>query len=267
MRRRLFTAAALALGTLVAPLGARAQAKEWDKIRIAIEGAYPPFSEVTPSGELKGFDVDIAKALCEEMKAECVLIAQDWDGIIPALLAHKYDAIVASMSITEERKQKVNFTNKYYFTPGQFIAKKGSIADISPEAMKGKKVGVQRATIHDRYLTETYGDAVEIVRYATQDEAYLDLASGRVDALLADSLAVKLGFLDTERGKDFARVGPPLTDPRWWGEGAGIPVRKQDGDLREQLNAAIEAIRKNGTWEQIKQKYFGDLDIWGEQTS
>ena len=175
-------------------------------------------------------------------------------------------AIIASMSITKERKQKVDFTNKYYFTPGQFVAKKGSIADISPEAMKGKKVGVQRATIHDRYLTETYGDSVEIVRYATQDEAYLDLASGRVDALLADMLVVKLGFLNTERGKDFAHVGPPLTDPRWWGQGAGIAVRKQDGDLREKLNAAIDAIRKNGTWEQIKQKYFGDLDIWGEQT-
>ena len=263
MRRILATAAA----AVVMLAAVAAEAKEWTKIRFGVEGAYPPFSEVGPDGQLKGFDIDIANALCAEMKAECTLVPQDWDGIIPALLARKYDAIIASMSITEERKQKVDFTNKYYFTPGQFVAKNGSIADISPEAMKGKKVGVQRATIHDRYLTETYGDSVEIVRYATQDEAYLDLASGRVDALLADMLVVKLGFLNTERGKDFAHVGPPLTDPRWWGQGAGIAVRKQDGDLREKLNAAIDAIRKNGTWEQIKQKYLGDLDIWGEQTS
>jgi arginine/ornithine transport system substrate-binding protein len=263
MRRILATAAA----AVVMLAAVAAEAKEWTKIRFGVEGAYPPFSEVGTDGQLKGFDIDIANALCAEMKAECTLVPQDWDGIIPALLARKYDAIIASMSITEERKQKVDFTNKYYFTPGQFVAKKGSIADISPEAMKGKRVGVQRATIHDRYLTETYGDSVEIVRYATQDEAYLDLASGRVDALLADTLVVKLGFLNTERGKDFAHVGPPLTDPRWWGQGAGIAVRKQDGDLREKLNAAIDAIRKNGTWEQIKQKYFGDLDIWGEQTS
>ena len=241
--RRIVAATAAAVVMLAA---VAADAKEWTKIRFGVEGAYPPFSEVSPDGQLKGFDIDIANALCAEMKAECTLVQQDWDGIIPALLARKYDAIIASMSITEERKQKV---------------------DISPEAMKGKKVGVQRATIHDRFLTETYGDAIEIVRYASQDEAYLDLASGRVDALVVDSLAVKLGFLDTERGKDFALAGPPLSDPRWWGQGAGIAVRKQDGDLREQLNAAIAAIRQNGTWEKLKQQYFGDIDIWGEPTS
>jgi arginine/ornithine transport system substrate-binding protein len=262
--RRIVAATAAAVVMLAA---VAADAKEWTKIRFGVEGAYPPFSEVSPDGQLKGFDIDIAMALCAEMKAECTLVQQDWDGIIPALLARKYDAIIASMSITEERKQKVDFTDKYYFTPGQFAAKKGSITDISPEALKGKKVGVQRATIHDRFLSETYGDAVEIVRYATQDEAYLDLASGRVDALVVDSLAVKLGFLDTERGKDYALAGPPLSDPRWWGQGAGIAVRKQDGDLREQLNAAIAAIRQNGTWEKLKQQYFGDIDIWGEPTS
>ncbi len=152
-----------------------AQAKEWQKIRIAVEGAYPPFSFVTPEGEMAGFDIDIAKALVAAMGREVELVVQDWDGIIPALLARKYDAIVASMMITENRKKKVAFTNKYYNTPAKFVCKKGMMNEFSRERIKGKKVGVQRGTVHDDYLTDNYGQDVEIKRYATQDEAYLDL--------------------------------------------------------------------------------------------
>ena len=184
------------------------------------------------------------------------------DGIIPALLARKYDAIIASMSITEERKQKVDFTNKYYFTPGRFAAKKGSITDISPEAMKGKKVGVQRATIHDRFLTETYGDAIEIVRYATQDEAYLDLASGRVDALVVDSLAGEAG-LPRHRAGQGLRPGQAHPSATRAG-GARVPASpcaNRTVTCAEQLNVAIAAIRQKAAWEKLKQQYFGDIDI------
>ena len=153
-------------------------ANEWDKIRIGVEGAYPPFSWVEKDGTLKGFDIDIAKALCEEIGAECVLVPQDWDGIIPSLLARKYDAIIASMSITEERKKKVAFSEKYYNTPAKFARKKGSGITISKEGMKGKTVGVQRATIHDNFITAEFGDSVEIKRYGSQDEAYLDAIAG-----------------------------------------------------------------------------------------
>ena len=250
----------VAAGLLV--LAGGAQAKDWTKVRIGVEGAYPPFSSIAPDGSLVGFDIDIAMALCAEMKAECTLVAQDWDGIIPALLAKKYDAIVASMSITEERKQKVDFTNKYYQTPARFVAKTGTIADISKEALAGKKVGVQRATIHDSFLTDNFGDAVEVVRYGTQDEANLDLVAGRVDLLLADSVALNEGLLKTDQGKDFAFVGPAYTDPKWFGPGAGIAIRKSDNDLRDQLNAAIDAIRANGTWDKIAAKYF-DFDVYG----
>src|SRR3546814_8145784 len=127
---------------------------DWKKVRIGVEGAYPPFSEVTPDGKLVGFDIDIANALCEEMKVECELITQDWDGIIPALQARKYDAIIASMSITEERKEKVDFTKKYYNTPAKFGRKKGSGLEITEEGLKGQMVGVQRATIHDNFVTD-----------------------------------------------------------------------------------------------------------------
>lgn len=239
------------------------QANEWKKVRIGVEGAYPPFSYVQPDGQLAGFDIDIAKALCEAMGAECVLVAQDWDGIIPALLAKKYDAIIASMSITEERKQKVDFSNKYYQTPAKFIMKVGAMTEFSRDAIKGKKVGVQRATIHDRYLTDNYGQDVEVVRYGSQDEAYLDLTAGRVDMLLADSVALSDGFLKKPEGKDYQFIGPDLSDPKWFGEGAGIAIRKGETDLAEKFNKAIDTIRANGTYKQIQDKYF-DFNVFGE---
>ncbi|MGD1878098.1 MAG: ABC transporter substrate-binding protein [Kiloniellaceae bacterium] len=256
--------AALALGaTLGAPLGVgQADAKEWKKVRIGVEGAYPPFSEVTPEGKLIGFDIDIANALCDEMKVECELITQDWDGIIPALQARKYDAIIASMSITPERKEKVDFTNKYYNTPAKFVRKKGSGIEITKEGMKGKAVGVQRATIHDNFVTQVFGDTVEVKRYASQDEAYLDMVAGRVDLLLADSVAMDGGFIQTDAGKDFEFVGPDFSDPQYFGEGAGIALRKGEEDLRAMFNKAIEAIRANGTYDSIQKKYF-DYDVYG----
>ncbi len=240
-----------------------AMAKEWKKVRIGVEGAYPPFSYVKPDGELAGFDIDIAKALGVAMGAEVTLVAQDWDGIIPALLARKYDAIIASMSITEERKKKVAFSNKYYNTPAKFICKKGSIPTFSKEAIKGKTVGVQRATIHDKYLTDVYGKDVEIKRYGSQDEAYLDLVAGRVDMLLADSIALSDGFLKKEEGKDYTFIGPDLSDPKWFGAGAGIAIRKGDQDLAEQFNKAIDTIRANGTYKAIQDSYF-DFNVYGE---
>lgn len=245
----------LAAGTL--------QAKDWNKVRIGVEGAYPPFSYVTPSGELAGFDIDIAKALGTAMGAEVELVAQDWDGIIPALLAKKYDAIIASMSITEERKQKVAFAGKYYQTPAKFICKKGTMTEFSKDNIKGKKVGVQRATIHDNYLTDNYGKDVEVVRYGTQDEAYLDLVAGRVDLLLADSVALSDGFLKKPEGKDYQFIGPDLTDKKWFGDGAGIAIRKEDQDLVEKFNQAILKIRADGTYKAIQDKYF-DFNVYGE---
>ncbi|NIA72220.1 ABC transporter substrate-binding protein [Pelagibius litoralis] len=248
--------AALAMGAV------QADAKDWKKVRIGVEGAYPPFSEVTPDGKLIGFDIDIANALCDQMKVECELVTQDWDGIIPSLQARKYDAIIASMSITPERKEKVDFTNKYYQTPAKFVRKQGSGIEITKESLKGKAVGVQRATIHDNFVTEVYGEAVEVKRYGTQDEAYLDMVAGRIDLLLADSIALEDGFLKTDSGKDYEFVGPDFTDPKYFGDGAGIALRKNEDELREMFNAAIDAIRANGTYKSIQDKYF-DFNVYG----
>ena len=239
------------------------QAKDLTKVRVAIEGAYPPFSQVTPEGELIGFDVDIAKALCEAMGAEPILVTQDWDGMIPGLKARKYDTIIASMSITEERLKQVDFSNKYYQTPAKFMAKKGLIPVFSKDALKGKTVGVQRETIHDKYLTDVYGKDVEIKRYGSLDEAYLDVDAGRVDILMADSVALTDGFLSQDKGADYEFIGPDMVDPKWFGPGIGAVVRKGDTELKEKLNAAIDTIRANGTYEKIQNKYF-DFNVFGE---
>ena len=238
-------------------------AADWKKVRIGTEGAYPPFNFVDKNGELKGFDIDIARALCEEMGVEYEFVIQDWDGIIPGLLAKKYDAIIASMSITEERKQKVDFTQKYYLTPARFVTKKGAGIEISKAGLKGKTVGVQRATIHENFLRDNFGDAVDIKSYATQDEANMDLVAGRVDLVIADATVLLGGFLETDAGKDYEFVGPGYTDAKWFGEGIGIAIRKEDDSLRQMFNDAIKAIREKGIYQKINAEYF-DFDVYGD---
>ena len=251
---------------LVAALAATAttgvaQAKEWKTVRFGIEGAYPPFSWTEADGSLKGFDVDMANALCTEMQVQCKIVAQDWDGIIPSLLARKYDAIIAAMSITEERKKKIDFTGKYALIPNKFIAKKG--AGLNFDDLSGQKIAVQRATPHDIYLTGNYGDTVEIVRYGSFDEAYLDLANGRVVAVLGDASALEEGVLNKAGGEAYEFVGPSLTDPKWFGEGFGIALRKQDKDLTKKLDAAILSLREKGIYQDIAAKYF-NYDVYGQ---
>ncbi|WP_166434224.1 ABC transporter substrate-binding protein [Vibrio viridaestus] len=239
------------------------QAKDWKVVRFGTEGAYPPFSWTEADGSLKGFDVDMANALCAQMQVKCKIVQQDWDGIIPSLLARKYDAIIAAMSITEERKKKVDFTDKYALIPNKFIAKKGTKLEFTKEGLKGVKIGVQRATTHDQYLTDNYGDSVDIVRYGSFDEAYLDLANGRIDAVLGDASALEEGVLNKEGGDNYEFVGPSLTDPKWFGDGFGIATRKQDKELTAKLNDAIKALRENGEYKKIEAKYF-NYDVYGD---
>jgi arginine/ornithine transport system substrate-binding protein len=249
----------LALGASTAAL---AQAPDWAKVRIGVEGAYPPFSEVGADGKLKGFDIDIALALCAEIKAECTLVQQDWDGMIPALQARKFDAIIASMAITDERRKVVNFTEKYQSTPARMIARSSVKLEATPAGLKGRKLGVQRSTSHDRYLTEFYKDS-EIVRYAKTDDMFLDLAAGRIDVAMADSVALDMGFLKQPAGKGFGFFGPAFSDTKYFGYGAGIAVRKADTALQDRFNAAIKAIRANGVYKKVQDKYFS-FDVYGE---
>ena len=248
------------VGVAIVTLAATASAEKM-KIKMGTEGAYPPFNSIDASGKLVGFDIDIGDALCAAMNADCEWVTQDWDGIIPALLAKKFDTILASMSITEERKKKIAFTGKYYLTPGKFVRMKGSGIEITKASMKGKVVGVQSATIHENFLRGEYADVVEIKAYGKQDEANLDFGSGRVDLLLADSVAL-LNFLNSDAGKKAEYVGPDFSDPKYYGIGAGIGVRKEDTELLNALNKAIEQILSDGTYKKINAKYF-DFDVYG----
>jgi lysine-arginine-ornithine-binding protein len=260
--RRLATV--LMAAAALAVLATGAQAQDMRKVKIGTEGAYPPFNSIDPSGELVGFDIDIAKALCDAANFECEFVVQDWDGIIPGLIAKKYDAIVASMSITDKRREVVDFTERYYLTPAKFIAAEGSDFDFSPEGLAGKAIGVQRATTHENFVRAKFPDA-DVRPYATQDEANADLVSGRVDLVMADSTALSDGFLKTDAGQGFAFVGPDYYDPEYHGEGAGIAIRKGEDDLRALFNEAIEKIRADGTYQAINDKYF-DFDVYGPTT-
>lgn len=228
-------------------------------VRMGTEGAYPPFNNINEEGKLVGFDIEIGDALCDAMDVTCEWVTSDWDGIIPALLAKKFDTIMASMSITEERKEKIAFTDKYYTSPVRFIRRKGT--DHTPEDISGAVVGVQSATVSENLVSGRFPDA-QIKTYAEQEQANLDLASGRVDLVAADAF-VLIDFVESEAGNDVEFVGPSFTDEEYLGEGIGIGVRKEDEELREMLNDAIRQIREDGTYQKINAKYF-DFDVYGD---
>jgi arginine/ornithine transport system substrate-binding protein len=251
---------ALAL-SLLSPLSMADEAKP---VRIGIEAAYPPFAMKTPEGAITGFDYDIGNALCAEMQVKCVWIEQEFDGLIPALKVRKFDAVLSSLNITPERLKSVDFTNKYYATPARLAMKTGTVLNDPLVDLKGKKVGVQRASIYDRYATEFYAPAgIEVVRYSSQNEIFLDLTAGRVDATLADVVNIDDGFLKTDAGKGFALVGPDYTEAKYFGDGVGIAVRKGDKAMAERFNKAIAAIRANGKYQEVQNKYF-QFNVYGE---
>ncbi len=258
--KRVFTIALIVALFATMALALPAMAKT---VKVGTEGAYPPFNLVDDKGELQGFDIDIAKALCKAENLDCEFVVVDWDGLIPALLAKKIDCIIASMSITDERRQKVDFSNKYYTSPGSFMAKKGAFTEINKDILKGKTVGVQRATIHENFIRDNFTDVVDIKAYTTQDEANMDLTAGRVDLVFADKLVLLGGFIQTDAGKDYEFVGPAYTDLKWFGEGIGIAVRKDDAELKDAFNKGIEAIRASGEYATINKKYF-DFDLFGD---
>lgn len=250
------TVRALAAATTILFAGAA----HAETLKVCAEGAYPPFSLTTESGDLEGFDIDIANAICDEAGMTCEITATEWDGIIPALLEQKCDAIIASMSITPERKERIDFSEKYYNTPAKFVARDDTDLVDTPEGLADAVVGVQRGSTHQDYMEAKFPD-VELKLYGTQDEVYLDLQSGRLDAIMQDSIAADDGFLKTPAGEGYAFLGDSHNVPEIHGEGAGIGVRKEDTELRDKLSAAIVALRENGKYKEINDKYF-DFDIY-----
>ena len=255
MKSPITTLAAAAFAASL-PLGAAAE------LRLGLDSApYPPFYEAGPSGEFDGWEIEIGEALCAAMGEECEWVGVAWDGLIPALGANKIDAIVGSMSITEERMKTIDFSDKYYNTPAAIVAAKSSDISGDPASLEGKIVGVQVATTHQNYVQQNYeGVAGQVKTYQNFDEHNQDLVSGRVDAVVGDSLAFD-AFLQSPEGQDF-EIRDTLIDPAVFGQGVGAGVRKGDDELRERFNAAIAQIREDGTYDEISKKYF-DFDIYG----
>ena len=244
---------------VLAACATMAQAKD---LKVAIDPTYEPFTYKTADGKPTGFDVDIASAICAEIKRNCVFVEQVWDSMIPGLQARKYDAIVSSMSITEERKRVVEFSDRYYKTPSAIVVKKGT-AYTGPASLKGKRIGVLKGSTQEKWaMGELTPAGVTVVPYEAQDQVYLDINAGRLDGTVADKVEVNGGFLRKPEGKAYGYVGPDQYDVKYYGEGIGIPVRKGQKQLLGEINAAIKTIRSNGTYDTIAKKYF-DFDPYG----
>jgi len=236
---------------------------ELPELKVAIDPTYEPFTFKTSDGKPTGFDVDIAEALCNEIKRKCVYVEQVWDSMIPGLQAKKYDVIISSMSITDDRKKVVDFTDKYYNTPSRIVVK-SETAFTDLNSLKGKKIGVLKGSTQEKYaMGDLKPVGVKLVPYEAQDQVYLDIKSGRLDGTVADSVEVTGGFLSKPEGQGYGFVGPVLNDVKYYGYGVGIALRQGETGLRDELNAAIKAIRANGVYETVSKKYF-DFDVYGE---
>jgi polar amino acid transport system substrate-binding protein len=250
----LCVAAALASGS--------SEAKEWKTVRFGTDATYAPFESVTPKGDIVGFEVDYGMALCAHLKLTCTFQNQDWDGIIPALLANKYDVIMSSMNITPARKQKVIFSDMYYATPPVWVGPasfKGD--DVSPEAMKGKTIGVQSSTVHANYLEKFYKDS-DIKLYPSTDEHNLDLVNGRIDFVVADELA-ETDYIE-KKGNGCCKIIKQIARiPDIHGPGVGAAFRPEDTELRDMFNKAIADLDADGTFKKLEAKYF-KIDIRGK---
>ena len=254
-----------------------AYAGDWSKIKIGTEGAYPPWNGTNAAGELEGAEIDLVFDLCKRMKAECELVAQDWDGIIPALQNGKYDAIMAGMSITAERMEVINFSQGYANEPASFsVLKSSPLASLKfsgkvnmdaldgkskklikslKKTLKGATVGVQGSTTHENFVKQVLGDTVTMKSYDTQENLELDLSVGRIDAALSDQGSMEK-FMESDNGKNIAFIGPGLGGGPFGG-GVGVGLRKADTDLLEMFNKAIDGARADGTLAKHFTKWFG----------
>jgi len=276
--KRFCSASIAVVIVLILGFAAAGGAKEWKKVRVATEGAYPPWNATDPSGKLHGFDIDVMNEVCRRVGLECEISAQAWKGIIPGLTAGKYDAIIAGMQITDKRLEVIDFAGPYAKTPGSFAALKSSplagfkspieavtLNEISAEEkkliddmkalLKGKAIGVQTTTTHSNFLDTYFKDIADIRKYDTQENVLLDLSAGRIEAAEA-SLSYWIPIMKTDQGKNIALFGPAWNGDIF-GLGNGVGVRKADQDLKALLDKGIRQIHADGTLKKLAEKWFG----------
>ena len=260
MSQRRLLVAVLVAAVLLPVAQAQAQAPDWKKVRVGVEGNYPPFSKLGSDGKLSGFDIDIALAVCQKMGADCTLVQQEWDGMMPALNSKKFDMIVASMTITDERKKAADFSDPYYDVPSRWVAKAGAFKDASAASLKGKKISVLRNSPRAKFVAEHHKDA-EVLLVNKETDIYMELVAGRGDIGFGSSVVSSDAFLKKPEGKGFAQVGPAVR-LEGGGGGVGIAFRKGETVLRDKVNAALKAIRADGTYKKLADGYF-DFDVSG----
>lgn len=245
----------LALGTLLSACGGdktpddltTTSGDHAKQIRIATESSFKPFSYLDSSGKLVGFEIDLANALCEEMKAQCDIQSQDWEGLIPGLNAKKFDAVMAGMSATEERAKVVDFSDAYFNNTLVLLGKKG--VDLSVNTLDGKNIAAQQATVSADYVTTNHPQAI-VKTYSTQDNAYLDLSAGRVDGMISD-IVPALDWLKTEQGAEFEVKDEPIDI----NDTVAIALRKND-PLKSEFNTALAKLKESGKYDELVGKYF-----------
>lgn len=246
-------ATSLAVGAGVAGTASAAS----DNVRIATNVPYKPMEYAKPDGSLTGFDIDLGNALCKQAGLHCSWVQQDWNGIIPGLMARKYDAIMSSMTINDKRKKAVLFSDPYIVVPSAFfVTKNSSLNKIDAAALKGKKIGVQRGTVQDDYVTDKYGSDAVIKRYQNADDVAVDMSAGRLDAAFFDQITGQSTLINPHPDK-YRQAGADLTGPKkYFGDGFGIAFRKNEQDLAGKFNKALAALKKNGTYAKLYKKYF-----------
>ncbi|MER9169310.1 transporter substrate-binding domain-containing protein [Mesorhizobium australicum] len=227
------------------------------EIRFGIVNeAYPPYTTKDASGKAIGWEIDLMDAVCQDLKEKCTIVDVAWDGLIPALESKKIDVIWSSMSITDERKKRIDFTDKYYSALAGMAGPKDGVMSVGPEQLKGKTIGIAVSTTQSKYFQKHFADIATEKSYSTVDESFQDLASGRIDYVFADTGPLK-EFLKTDLGKGCCEYkGSVAPDDAILGAGVGGGIRKGDDELREKLNGAIKAVRASGKYAEFSKKYF-----------
>lgn len=223
-------------------------------IHFGTEATYPPFESIDESGKMTGFDIDIANALCEKIHATCHFSNQSFNSLIPSVQVGKFDAIIGALGMTSEREKQVSFTNPYYEPSASFVAPLAKHYTIND--LNGKTIGAQQGSTFETYLHDRYAKQVNIKSYASVQDAFLDLVSGRVDIVIVDTPIAQTWLKQNDQAKTYGIVGKPIVDHTYFGTGYGIAVAKKNTDLLIALNNALAAIKADGTYEKITQKYF-----------
>jgi len=255
----------VALAIALALAAGSALANEGNTLRFGVDPTYPPFEAKTPDGKLTGFDIDLGNAICARLKARCSWLENSFDGMVPALKARKFDAILSSMRVTEQRQKQIAFSDKLYGGPSFLVTKKDSALQPTGESLKGERIGVQQGSVQETYAKAHWESmGVNVVPYQNADQIYQDLVVGRLDGTVQPGPQADLGFLKTARGQGFAFAGQHLVDAKLFAGGVAIGLRQEDTALRQAINGAIAGMLKDGSYQKMASKYFS-FDIYHDQ--